>query len=234
MKKCEGFDKVYPFTTENISGYMTYLNVKDKHIFTVGSSSDQAFNAILLGAKEVTIFDINQNTKKFFEEKKKIILESALSSIYDKILNINDIEFSSDIFSKKDLSKMNLYMKDETSFSLLKEKLKQIKVNILNGDIFHIENEVLHDKFDVMILSNVLQYVSVSKDEKIEEVIYDIFSSLSKYLNTNGLIQLFYLYASIYPEYFIKLLKIFEEKNLNVEKIKCDNSKDSIILVKNH
>ena len=234
MKKCEGFDKVYPFTTENISGYMTYLNVKDKHIFTVGSSSDQAFNSILLGAKEVTIFDINQNTKKFFEEKKKIILESALSSIYDKILNINDIEFSSDIFSKKDLSKMNLYMKDETSFSLLKEKLKQIKVNILNGDIFHIENEVLHDKFDVMILSNVLQYVSVSKDEKIEEVIYDIFSSLSKYLNTNGLIQLFYLYASIYPEYFIKLLKIFEEKNLNVEKIKCDNSKDSIILVKNH
>lgn len=234
MKKCEGFDKVYPFTTENISGYMTYLNVKDKHIFTVGSSSDQAFNTILLGAKEVTIFDINQNTKKFFEEKKKIILESALSSIYDKILNINDIEFSSDIFSKKDLSKMNLYMKDETSFSLLKEKLKQIKVNILNGDIFHIENEVLHDKFDVMILSNVLQYVSVSKDEKIEEVIYDIFSSLSKYLNTNGLIQLFYLYASIYPEYFIKLLKIFEEKNLNVEKIKCDNSKDSIILVKNH
>lgn len=234
MKKCEGFDKVYPFTTENIAGYMTYLNVKDKHIFTVGSSSDQAFNAILLGAKEVTIFDINQNTKKFFEEKKKIILESALSSIYDKILNINDIEFSSDIFSKKDLSKMNLYMKDETSFSLLKEKLKQIKVNILNGDIFHIENEVLHDKFDVMILSNVLQYVSVSKDEKIEEVIYDIFSSLSKYLNTNGLIQLFYLYASIYPEYFIKLLKIFEEKNLNVEKIKCDNSKDSIILVKNH
>lgn len=234
MKKCEGFDKVYPFTTENISGYMTYLNVKDKHVFTIGSSSDQAFNAILLGAKEVTIFDINQNTKKFFEEKKKIILESALSSIYDKILNINDIEFSSDIFSKKDLSKMNLYMKDETSFSLLKEKLKQIKVNILNGDIFHIENEVLHDKFDVMILSNVLQYVSVSKDEKIEEVIYDIFSSLSKYLNTNGLIQLFYLYASIYPEYFIKLLKIFEEKNLNVEKIKCDNSKDSIILVKNH
>ena len=83
-----------------------------------------------------------------------------------------------------------------------------------------------------MILSNVLQYVSVSKDEKIEEVIYNIFSSLSKYLNTNGLIQLFYLYASIYPEYFIKLLKIFEEKNLNVEKIKCDNSKDSIILVK--
>lgn len=234
MKKCEGFDKVYPFTTENISGYMTYLNVKDKHIFTVGSSSDQAFNSILLGAKEVTIFDINQNTKKFFEEKKKIILESALSSIYDKILNINDIEFSSDIFSKKDLSKMNLYMKDETSFSLLKEKLKQIKVNILNGDIFHIENEILHDKFDVMILSNVLQYVSVSKDEKIEEVIYDIFSSLSKYLNTNGLIQLFYLYASIYPEYFIKLLQIFEEKNLNVEKIKCDNSKDSIILVKNH
>lgn len=234
MKKCEGFDKVYPFTTENISGYMTHLNVKDKHIFTVGSSSDQVFNAILLGAKEVTIFDINQNTKKFFEEKKKIILESALSSIYDKILNINDIEFSSDIFSKKDLSKMNLYMKDETSFSLLKEKLKQIKVNILNGDIFHIENEILHDKFDVMILSNVLQYVSVSKDEKIEEVIYDIFSSLSKYLNTNGLIQLFYLYASIYPEYFIKLLKIFEEKNLNVEKIKCDNSKDSIILVKNH
>ena len=45
----EIFQEVYPFTTEVISGYFNELDFKDKSVMTLGSSSDQAFNALLLG-----------------------------------------------------------------------------------------------------------------------------------------------------------------------------------------
>ena len=56
------FDRLYPFTTENISGYFKEKDIKNKSILTVGSSGDQAINAFAMGAKEVTIFDINPFT----------------------------------------------------------------------------------------------------------------------------------------------------------------------------
>ena len=60
----EIFQEVYPFTTEVISGYFNELDFKDKSVMTLGSSSDQAFNALLLGAKKITVYDINENTAK--------------------------------------------------------------------------------------------------------------------------------------------------------------------------
>ena len=45
------FQKVYPFTTENIAGYFSSLNMHNKSVLTVGSSLDQAFNALIFGAK---------------------------------------------------------------------------------------------------------------------------------------------------------------------------------------
>lgn len=59
MININSFQKIYPFTTENIAGYITQLDIKNKSVLTVGSSSDQVFNCLLLEAKEVTLFDIN-------------------------------------------------------------------------------------------------------------------------------------------------------------------------------
>ena len=117
--------------SNNISVYnwryfriLTKLNVKSKKILTVGSSADQALNALLLGAKEVTIFDLN------------------------------------------------------------------------------------------------------------EEKIYEIYLSLNKYLNKDGIIQLYYLYASIYPKAFSKIVNYFFANGIIFNKLECDNSVDSVVLVK--
>lgn len=32
----EGFQKIYPFTTETISGYITKMDIKDKTVLTLG------------------------------------------------------------------------------------------------------------------------------------------------------------------------------------------------------
>jgi len=135
-------------------------------------------------------------------------------------------------FVKKDVRKMNLYMRDEESFNLLKERLKNFKLKIIQGDIFNIKS--LNNKYDLIFLSNVLQYLNISCSEKIQDKVYEIFSSLNSYLNDNGNIQLFYLYGSLYPKEFISILKKFEEYNILLEKLKCMDSDDSIILVKKH
>ena len=83
----EIFKNVYPFTTENIAGYIERLDLKDKSVLTVGSSGDQAFNALLLGANRIVLYDINPNTYEFLKLKKDLILDSKREELYDRVLN---------------------------------------------------------------------------------------------------------------------------------------------------
>ena len=57
------FGKIYSMTTENIYGFLNNLDLKDKDILTISGSGDQRLNAYLLGAKNVTTFDINPLTR---------------------------------------------------------------------------------------------------------------------------------------------------------------------------
>lgn len=65
----ETFRSVYPFTTENIAGYMGDLNLKGKKIITVTGSGDHVINAISRGATDITTFDINPLTKYYLDLK---------------------------------------------------------------------------------------------------------------------------------------------------------------------
>ena len=60
------FLTIYPFTTENISGYIDMFDLKDKSLLTVGSSGDQVLNAILNGCKDVTLFDICAFAEEYY------------------------------------------------------------------------------------------------------------------------------------------------------------------------
>ncbi len=61
-----GFSKLYPFTTENIAGYIDLFELKNKSLLTVGSSLDQTLNAILRDCKDITVLDINEYTKYYY------------------------------------------------------------------------------------------------------------------------------------------------------------------------
>jgi hypothetical protein len=58
-KSISQYDRIYPFTTENLQGYMPLLALTGKSVLTVGSSGDHIINAALLGARSITAFDIN-------------------------------------------------------------------------------------------------------------------------------------------------------------------------------
>lgn len=109
-----GFSKLYPFTTENINGYINQFKLKNKSLLTIGSSADQLINAILSDCKDITLLDICPFTKFYFYLKASAI----------KTLEYNDF-FK--FFCYKDYPK---FCKDnkETfnleSFNLLKPTLR--------------------------------------------------------------------------------------------------------------
>ena len=61
------FNTVYPFTNENIAGYMKDLDLTNKKIITVAGSGDHVINAISRGATDITVFDINPLAKYYLD-----------------------------------------------------------------------------------------------------------------------------------------------------------------------
>ena len=67
------FKYIYPFTTENIAGYINQFDFKDKSLLTVGSSGDQVLNAILHDCKDISVIDLCPFAKEYFYLKKAAI-----------------------------------------------------------------------------------------------------------------------------------------------------------------
>ena len=101
----ERFNSIYPFTSENIAGYMKDLDLTGKKVITVTGSTDHILNAILQGATEITTFDINPLTKPYMDLKisalknlsyknfiKLLLFESNINLDYSIISSLNDLK----------------------------------------------------------------------------------------------------------------------------------------------
>lgn len=69
---------LYPFTTENIGGYLQSVCRPGVKVLSVASSGDHLLNAIYLGARSVTVFDLNRLALLWCELK----LQAALTLSY--------------------------------------------------------------------------------------------------------------------------------------------------------
>lgn len=193
----EKFQKVYPFTTENISLYMNEIDMSDKSVLTVGSSLDQTFNAILKGASDVTVLDVNKKTKNFFELKKDLLLNSnGIEQFYRSVINVKKIPLTRDeIFSLNVLKRWNYYLSSVENFRKLQSMINDSKIKFVTGSIYDIDSILPDEMYDVMILSNVLQYI---EGEDIKKAIRDSFENFVNHLNINGILQFMYIYGFSY------------------------------------
>lgn len=78
------FNQIYSFTTERISGYMSEVG---ENVLTVCGSGDHALNAILLGAKQITQFDLNLKALYWSELKFKALLEFSYTKFLEFFLD---------------------------------------------------------------------------------------------------------------------------------------------------
>lgn len=69
------FQSIYPFTTENISGYIDLFKLKNNSLLTVGSSGDHQINAALYDCKDITTIDICPYTKLYIYLKIACLIE---------------------------------------------------------------------------------------------------------------------------------------------------------------
>ena len=148
-EECGKFFWIYPFTNENINGYIDLFNLKDRSLLTTGSSSDQAINAILKGCSDITVVDINPFTKYYFNLKKAAILTLSYEEFfkffcyvdYPKVFKYNYDAFNYGIYVKL---KNILKELDEKSFLFWDTLFDVCKPNDVRRKLF--SNEVIKVK----------------------------------------------------------------------------------------
>ena len=190
----ERFNSIYPFTSENIAGYMKELDLTDKKVITVTGSTDHILNAVLQGATEITTFDINPLTKPYMDLKisalknlsyknfiKLLLFESNINLDYSIISSLN-MPNESKMFWLEQLSKFN-----NNGIELRNSSLFNTKYFNPNSKLW--QNLYL-EKNKYNLLKQRLNYANISfinaslNDLKIDEHFdYMFLSNISDYLN---------------------------------------------------
>ena len=166
IQKCEGhyinnnkFFTIYPYTTENINGYINNFDLNNKSLLTVGSSCDQIINASLFGCKNITIVDICPFTKFYFYLKVAAIIvlnynEFLTFFSYKNFTKLNeDNEF---IFNLNTFQKLNstLRLLDYESYLFWEELFSNYPGKTIRRRLFQ------HDEDTLKILKNTNLYIS--------------------------------------------------------------------------
>lgn len=107
---------IYPFTTENIEGYIRFFDLNGKSLLTVGSSGDQVLNAILFGCQDITVADINIYTRFYYYLKVACILELSIDEYFTFLRFVDCPHYLS----------WNDQVFDELVFQRVKDTLKSI------------------------------------------------------------------------------------------------------------
>lgn len=190
------FQEVYPFATEAVSGYFSRLDLKDKSLLTVGSSCDQAFNALVLGAKNITVYDINANVETYYKLKKNLVLNYPRKELYNEVTKITEVPFSTDLHGPQAVTEMNNYLQSDENYEILRQRLQENNVEFIQGDIFDFNKSLGDKKYDRIVLSNILQYLDFfSAPNDPYKFLAEKFPDWKEHLNDEGILQLLYLYS---------------------------------------
>lgn len=199
------FASIYPFTTENIKGYLDFFDVGNKDVLTVGASGDQTLNLLFRNVKSVDYFDMNPFTELYFNLKcaaiKILSLDEFLEffcfdafpstfkknknafniNVYYKIspyLDDNTRKFWDSLYLKQngfEIRKSMLFSNDEEPFRVLP------KVNdYLNEDAFNrLKVELDKKEKPRFIETNVTKLSS----KLIKKYDYILLSNIAQYLD---------------------------------------------------
>ena len=191
------FDRIYPFSNENLADCFDFFDIKNKNCLSIMGSCDQALELYSRGAKTVTTFDCNPLTEYYGYLKIAAILSEFSNS---KFLDFFSCESEYPFFEKENsFSRLQFLEFYEHLILNLKDKEEEDLLNFIHSDILDL-NLKLKQKYDFIYLSNIMQYTSaiypdyLSQKDKLKAYRQTI-EQLSSYLQPNGKIVIGYLYA---------------------------------------
>ena len=244
----ERFNSIYPFTSENIAGYMKNLNLTNKKVLTVTGSTDHILNAVLQGATDITSFDINPLTKPYMDLKisavknlsyeefiQFLLFESKMNLDYNGNELRNSPLFNTKYFNPYSKLWQNLYL-EKSKYNLLKQQLKNVDITFINASLKDLRIE---DNFDYMFLSNIADYLNLMYNRDELRKYRDL---LNKFQERVNIIYFAYLYdiGNSNPRTEIDDLRKVKEIFSNFQKVEfksalegsSKNKKDGVLILK--
>ncbi len=205
----KGFQLLYPFATENISGYINNFNLSNGTLLTVGSSGDQVINGSLFGCRDIVCLDICPYAKFYIYLKISCLLELDKSEFlrflcyrdYPKTFKYNELAFNNDVYKK---IKSTLRLLDYESYLIWDELfsnfrglairkelfyLDEDKVNVIVKSLPYLQSDIAYNEARRKIMKTRLEIITgdILKTE-IDRQFYSIWlSNIGKYLPIHSL-----------------------------------------------
>jgi len=241
---------VYPYSNEHLRQLFANLNVYGKSVATVGSSGDQAFNAIYYGADKVTIIDACITAEPYIELKKAAILNFDFET-FNKFMTGENI-FNPQWYAKishdlNDSAKMfwdNLFLEGEEACHM--EPLTYLKSTVLQkiGSAFY-DNPENYQRLQSLLKGKNFEYIQAEFGdfpqmlrEKYDlillsnintyserEMFFEVVGKLEKYnLNDGGAIQIHYIFDYLLYDHFLDCAR--EQLGRDVETVFVEKSRN--------
>ena len=222
--------QIYRNTNENLTAILGSYDLKDKEVLSVLASSDQVFSSYYYGAKNVDCFDRQVIAYYYYYLKYWNLLEtnrhyiSANNRMIRKIIEKHKEEQPSvyefwDLILNK-LGTTPLYYSNlfvfspypyrvpyEDDINGLIEILKDKELKFKNINLF--EQISTEKQYDIIVASNILEYMFTAEDEEIKKT---VLTNLYDLLKKDGIIISSNLFnnSNINDEYLLSLYE-YEE-----------------------
>ncbi len=181
------YSKIYPHTNENLKQLFANFDVRDKEVLSVLGSSDHVFWSLCEGAKNVDTFDINKLTIYYYYLRKWVIKYQKRLYPVDSFFYYGDIdtyllianikpnsnrEAAAQHFWLNYLRRTNGLPQSYLFYNMaLKYPILDISrlKSVIEEDPIYIncniyKNLDIEKQYDVIILSNILEYTITKKD----------------------------------------------------------------------
>ena len=205
------FSKLYPFTTENISGYISKFNLNNKSLLTVGSSGDQIINAILFNCNDISIVDVCPFTKFYFNLKKAALITLSYEeffkffcyenfsllgnnintfnekTFYGVLNTLKELDCGSYLFWEELINKHKLLKIRKNLFSrdeYSKYILKKINPDLNNNEMYKKTQSLIADANPNFIINDIL---NVNLEKKYDNI---WLSNIGQYMPLDKLKQI--------------------------------------------
>ena len=181
-KKVTCFD-INPLTELNIE-------LKDRVIETLNFDEFLDFFGIINGR-----YDRNSILDFRLFDKFSILLESDTYDFYNYVIQNNkgkDIYFDGEDLSI--LKRINGYFNYD-NYLRLRDIIKNKKIDFVHTDIYNLPNILNGEIFDVILLSNISDYIHQIYDGEDLRKFRDLIDRLKDNLNDDGIIQVGYVYS---------------------------------------